>query len=69
MRAAGAVVGGLCGLLCMYLTYAANGGSYQQSATKAGAMVALLSLFSFVFSLYRFRYPRYWFAFTVATFR
>jgi hypothetical protein len=69
MRAAGAVAGGLCGLLCMYVTYAANGASYAPTPTKAAVMVTLLSCLSFVFSLYRFRYPRYWFAFTVATFR
>ena len=69
MRAAGAVVGGLAGLICMYLTYAANGSSYEQSTTKAAVMVASLAAFSFVFGLLRFRFARYWFAFTVATFR
>jgi hypothetical protein len=69
MRAAGAVVGGLAGLVCMYITYAANGSSYEQSTTKAAVMVACLSAFSFVFGLLRFRFARYWFACTVATFR
>lgn len=69
MRAAGAVAGGLAGLACMYLTLAANGGSYANTATKGAVMVALLSACTFGFSLLRFRHPRFWFAFTVATFR
>lgn len=32
-------------------------------------MVTLMSLFSFCFGLCRFRFPRWWFGFTVATFR
>lgn len=36
MRVLGAVVGGLLGLLAMYITYGANGGSYAGSATKVG---------------------------------
>lgn len=69
MRAAGAVVGGLAGLACMYATLAANGGSYENTPTKGAVMVTLLSAFTFCFSLLRFRHPRFWFAFTVATFR
>lgn len=69
MRAAGAVVGGTLGLLCAYITLAANGGSYGASPTKAAVMVLLLSLLAFALSLYRFRYPRFWFAYAVATFR
>ena len=128
MRAFGAVVGGLLGLICMYLTQvllqslpvaivcrgcrlrrgqqrlhirqcmqprcscaacfalpppctrrrapnrstplqAANGGSYAYSTTKAAVMVTLLSCFSFCLGLLRFRFARWWFAFTVATFR
>ena len=69
MQAAGAVVGGLAGLICMYITYAANGSSYEKSTTKAAVMVASLAAFSFVFGLLRFRFACYWFAFTVATFR
>ena len=69
MRAAGAVAGGLLGLLCSYLTYFANGSSYASTPTKGAVMVTLLSVFSFCFGLYRFRYPRWWFGFTVATFR
>jgi hypothetical protein len=53
----------------MYITYAANGSSYEKSTTKAAVMVASLAAFSFVFGLLRFRFARYWFAFTVATFR
>lgn len=69
MRAVGAVVGGLCGLVCMYVTYWINGSSYERSATKGAVMVTLLSALSFVLGLYRFRLPRWWFAFCVATFR
>lgn len=69
MRAAGAVAGGLAGLACMYLTLAANGGSYANTATKGAVMVTLLSALTFFFSLLRFHLPRFWFAFTVATFR
>lgn len=69
MRAAGALVGGALGLLVSYLTYWANGSSYESTTTKGAVMVTLLSFFSFCFGLYRFRYPRWWFGFTVATFR
>lgn len=34
MRVVGAVMGGLAGITCAYLTYLANGCSYQQSVTK-----------------------------------
>ena len=70
MRAAGAVLGGLAGLACMYITRAANGGSYANGAgvTKGAAMVASLTAFAFLSGLARFRFPRYWFLFTVATF-
>ncbi len=69
MRAAGALVGGTLGLFVSYLTYWANGSSYKSTTTKGAVMVTLLSVFSFCFGLYRFRYPRWWFGFTVATFR
>lgn len=69
MRAAGAVVGGVAGLLCSYITWWANGSSYRQSTTKGAVMVTMMAVVSFNFGLLRFRFPRYWFAFTVATFR
>lgn len=133
MRVVGAVVGGLLGLICMYVTYGANGGTYSASLTKVRArsergrpgmlhmhagcaacsqacmhhvnaprwkgrhfhwapampaghsstrssvlrcgwpqgavMVTLLAFFAFLLNLFRFRHPRFWFAFVVGTFR
>lgn len=68
MRAAGAVVGGLCGLVAMYTAYAANGGSYDESLTKAAVTAALLAAFALVLGFLRFHYQQYWFFFVVAVF-
>ncbi|GAB4816536.1 hypothetical protein N2152v2_003582 [Parachlorella kessleri] len=68
MRILGAMVGGLLGLLAMYITYGANGSSYAGSTTKGAVMVTLLSVFAFGLGLFRFRFSRHWFAFVVATF-
>lgn len=69
MRAVGAVVGGLCGLIAMYITYAANGCSYDNTGTKGATMATVIFMFAFVLGFLRFRYKQYWFAFVVAIFR
>lgn len=67
-RLVGVTVGGAVGLVAVYITYAANGVTYTSSLTQGVVIVLLVSIFGFFNALGRFRFPRYWFGFTVAGF-
>lgn len=64
-RLVGAVVGSVLALICMYITFAANGSSYAPSVTKGSVMTASVCLMEFFVCLLTFRFQQYWFCFIV----
>jgi hypothetical protein len=65
---AGSVLGGTLGLISLYITYAANGYSMEQTVTKAVVMTVCMAVWTFSMGVARFSTDNWAFLFTAAGF-
>jgi hypothetical protein len=65
-RFTAAAIAGALGLCTVYITYAANGLSYVSSVTKGAVMTTLVGTLGFCFLMCGYRWPKFFFGFTVA---
>lgn len=65
-RTAAAITACILAIICMYITYGANGASYAESFTKGAVMTVTASASGFVLAMCAYRFPHLWFGFIVA---